>query len=447
MFVALVVYAVFMLSLGLYHARRIGNFREYVVAGGRQGGGVIALSLLASIVGGSATLGIADLTLKLGFPAFWWLGVGSVGLLLQAWLLSTRVRGLGACTLPDVASITVGGEARTLTALIIAVAWTGIVAAQFTALSQIFAALTGLTDTRALLIGVSLVVVAYTAAGGQLSVLRTDALQFALVFGGVAAAWAFVYFGLGDGTFSLARAWAGVEPLNGRFGWTDLASLFFLVGTTYFIGPDIFSRNLSARDGATARRSTLLAAGGLFVFALLMVSVSLWTGAHGVGGGGVNPLVALIRDCLPAPVGLLLGLGLISALVSSADTCLMSAAAILEHDLLLRDNMGRTRGFVLLIGLVSLGIALLKSDVISLLMAAYSVYAPGVVVPLFVAIMAHGRRPLCRPLWLAGVAGGGLCGFLAGVLGMPSLPLIGMGVSAVLAAAAVAAPAWATAAE
>lgn len=440
MLVALLVYALFMLGLGLHHARRIGSFREYVIAGGRQGGGLVALSLLASIVGGSATLGIADLTLKLGFPAFWWLGVGTAGLLLQAWLLSARVRGLGACTLPDVANITVGGEARTLTALIIAVTWTGIVAAQFTALSQIFAVLTGLTDTRALLIGVSLVVVAYTAAGGQLSVLRTDALQFALVFGGVAAAWAFVYFGAEGQAATAAGAWAGVELLNERFGWADLASLFCLVGATYFIGPDIFSRNLSAKDGATARRSTLTAAAGLFVFALLMVSVSLWAKAHGVGGQGGNPLVALIRDYLPAPVALLLGLGLVSALVSSADTCLMSAAAILEHDLLRRDNMGRTRVFVLGIGLISLGIALMKSDVISLLMAAYSVYAPGVVAPLFVAIMAHGRRPLCKPLWLAGVAAGGLGGFLAGVLGMPFLPLAGMGVSAVLAVAAVMMP-------
>lgn len=440
MLIALLVYALFMLGLGLHHARRIGSFREYVIAGGRQGGGVVTLSLLASIVGGSATLGIADLTLKLGFPAFWWLGVGTAGLLLQAWLLSERVRGMGACTLPDVANITVGGEARTLTALIIAVTWTGIVAAQFAALSQIFAVLTGLTDTRILLIAVSLVVMAYTAAGGQLSVLRTDALQFALVFGGVAAAWAFVYFGPAGEGAAVGGAWAGVEMLNDRFGWADLASLFCLVGATYFIGPDIFSRNLSAKDGATARRSTLTAAVGLFVFALLMVSVSLWAKAHGVGGQGANPLVALIRDYLPAPVALLLGLGLVSALVSSADTCLMSAATILEHDLLRRDNMGRTRAFVLAIGLVALGIALLKSDVISLLMAAYSVYAPGVVAPLFVAIMAHGRRPLCKPLWLAGVAAGGLCGFLAGVLGMPSLPLAGMGISAVLAVAAVLTP-------
>lgn len=442
MLVALVAYALVMLGVGLYHARHIADFRDYVIAGGRQGGGLVTLSLLASMVGGSATLGIADLTLKLGFPAFWWLGVGSIGLAAQAWLLSARVRGLEACTLPDVARITVGGEARSLTALIIAVTWTGIVAAQFTALSQIFAVLTGLSDTRALLILISVVVIAYTAAGGQLSVLRTDALQFVLVFGGVAAAFAYLYFG---SAVPAEPFWARVELLNERFGWRDLASLMLLVGATYFIGPDIFSRNLSARNGATARRATLAAAGILLLFALLMAGVGLWAGEHAAGGG--NPLAALIRDWLPAPVALLLGLGLISALVSSADTCLMSAASILEHDFLRRESLKRTRLFVVLTGGVSLGIALLKSDIIGLLMAAYSVYAPGVVAPLFVAIMAYGRRSLCRPLWLAGVAAGGACGFFAGVAGMPSLPLIGMGISALAAVGSLLVPARAAAAE
>lgn len=435
MLIAVLVYAAVMLAVGLYHVRRVGSFREFVIAGGRQGGGLITLSLLASMIGGSATLGLADLVLDIGFPAFWWLGVGSAGLLLQAWLLSVRVRNMGACTLPDVAGIAVGPEARVLTGLIIAVTWTGIVAAQFTALSQIFAVLTGMGDTRVPLVLVSLVVILYTAAGGQLSVLRTDALQFALVFGGVAAACVWLYTGPDEGL----GAWlAGVEPLNARFGWSDLGSLFLLVGAAYFIGPDIFSRNLAARDGATARRSTVAAAVMLAVFGLLVVALGQWAAAHGVSGG--NVLVALIRDHLPAPVALLLGLGLISALVSSADTCLMSAASILEHDFLRRENVGRARVFVMLVGGVSLGIALLKSDIIGLLMAAYSVYAPGVVIPLFVAVMAHGRRPLHRPLWLAGVAAGGVCGFVAGVAGLPGLPLVGMGVSAALAVASLLVP-------
>ncbi len=100
MLIALLAYAAVMLAVGLYHVRHVGSFREFVIAGGRQGSGLVTLSLLASMIGGSATLGLADLTLKLGFPAFWWLGVGSAGLLLQASLLSARVRNMGACTCP-----------------------------------------------------------------------------------------------------------------------------------------------------------------------------------------------------------------------------------------------------------------------------------------------------------------------------------------------------------
>lgn len=430
----LLAYVALMLTAGLHRSKKIDGFREYVLAGGRQGAGVITFSLLASMVGGSATLGIAKMAADIGFPAFWWLGAGVLGLLLQAFLLSDKVRSFNACTLPDIAAITVGKEAKILTALIIAITWIGIVAAQFSALAQIFSVIAGIPDPRWLLILFSLVVILYTAAGGQTSVLRTDSVQFFLLAGGVALSCVFLW---GKDTLD-PLSLTHLEWINARFGYTDLVSLLLLVGSSFFIGPDIFSRNLAARNGATARRATFLAAGGLLIFAVLITLIGMWAGSHGLGKlSGENPLVILIREYLPLPLAMLLALGLISALMSSADTCLLTTAAILEHDLLQKSSLLRTRIFVILVGLLSLGVALLKSDIIGLLLSAYSVYAPGIVMPLFVAIFFHGTRKVHRPLWLTGVTVGGLCGLFAGIVHIPSLSLLGMAFSAVLAIGSV----------
>ena len=80
--------------------------------------------------------------------------------------------------------------------------------------------------------------------------------------------------------------------------------------------------------------------------------------------------------------------------------------------------------------------ALAGGDVIGILLKAYSVYVPGVVCPLAVAIVA-GRVRRTRT-WLAGVAAGGACG-LAGAWGGGGgwLPVAGMGVSLLLALASV----------
>ena len=428
----LLAYGLVMLALGLYHWRKIVDFREYVVAGGHQGAWPVALSMLATIIGASATLGVASLVVDVGFPAFWWLGVGAVGLLLQARLLSARVRQLNANTLPDVAGIVMGREARVLIGLVIAVSWTGIVAAQFTALSQILFALTGWADTRTVLICISLGVIAKTAVGGQIAIIRTDIPQFAFIFGGVAAACFFLYQGEGA-----AGMLARVELLNARFDAERLLTLALLVGGAYFIGPDVFSRNLAARDAATARRATAAAGLVLVVFAVLLAFLALWVVEQGHGRPELNPLLLLIRDYLPVPLAVLLGFGLISALISSADTCLLSAATIVENDLLGGRSLKRVRLLVVLLGLLSLGIALHRTDIIALLITAYSVYVPGVVPPLFVAIMCYGRQPLSKPVWLAAVFAGGACGLLGGLAQISYLPLAGMGLSGILALASV----------
>ena len=84
------------------------SFEDFAVAGRRQGLATVLLSLLGTIVGASATIGVADRVFQIGFSAFWWLGVGAIGLFLQGCFLSERIRDLNANTLPDIAHKTVG---------------------------------------------------------------------------------------------------------------------------------------------------------------------------------------------------------------------------------------------------------------------------------------------------------------------------------------------------
>ena len=105
---------------------------------------------------------------------------------------------------------------------------------------------------------------------------------------------------------------------------------------------------------------------------------------------------------------------------------------------------------VLLLGLLALALALWgKGDILSLLTGAYSVYTPGVIFPLTVAIFAHTKYGVKKGIWLCAVVAGGLFG-LAGTyftapllaLGLPAaimqyLTLIGMGLSLLLSLASV----------
>ncbi|MBR4615586.1 MAG: sodium:solute symporter, partial [Kiritimatiellae bacterium] len=109
------------------------KYVDFVAAGQDCGPLPVFLTLMATMLGASATLGVAAKAETIGFPAVWWLASGAVGLALQGALLSRRIRESGAKTLPELAGRTAGPAGQRLVAAVIAVSWPGVVAAQLVA--------------------------------------------------------------------------------------------------------------------------------------------------------------------------------------------------------------------------------------------------------------------------------------------------------------------------
>ena len=193
---------IYFLVLGFICIRdlfKVKNFDDYVVAGRKQSSPFVFMSLMATVLGASATVGIAARAENIGFAAFWWLAVGAIGFWFQAAFLSKPVHDLDVRTLPEIAEKTVGKTGRKLVALIIAVSWIGIIAAQFAAVAGFIGLVLGHdAGTQSVLITAGIVIV-YTLFGGQLSVVRTDALQFGILTLGFFAAAVYLFGGFANG--------------------------------------------------------------------------------------------------------------------------------------------------------------------------------------------------------------------------------------------------------
>ena len=438
--VLLLLYLAGLMFVGFRDARSLRGFADFVVAGRRQGRVAVLMSVLATIIGASTTIGIVDTAFRIGFPAVWWLLLGSLGLLVQSLTISSRFRSFQADTLPDVARITVGRGAEMLLAFLICVAWIGVIAGQFAAMSGIISFLLG-TDSRATFLLVSAIVIGYTSLGGQLSVVRTDMVQLPVILLGVVLCCFYLYFC--GGACQPPR----LELLNASYGGGDLAKQLFVIGGVYFLGPDILSRSLIAKDGRTARQAVLIASGVLLGFAVVIVLIGVWARqfAPEAGQGGTGVLLYVLGNCIPRPLGIILSLAIVSALLSSLDTCLINAASIFTKDILRRESVPCVRAAVAGMGILSLAFALCnRGDIISMLTGAYSIYAPGVICPMLVAVLCHSRHPLHRGTWFAAVVLGGLCGILGTYCkaAFPAalasnLPLIGMALSLVVSLASV----------
>nr|WP_319490516.1 sodium:solute symporter family protein [uncultured Desulfobacter sp.] len=422
----LILYVVVLLGFGFFECKKIKNFDDFIISGRTQKTSAIAYSILATCIGASATLGVISTARNIGFPAFWWLGAGAVGLLLQSLFLSRRVRAVGAYTLPDLTEKLMGRDARFLTSIIVVIAWTGIIAAQFVAGAKLLSAF-GNIDPNISITVTALVIVAYSAMGGQSSVMKTDRIQFALLVGALVFTLVYLYAGrpvpLADIRFDLT---------NGDFTFENLVYYLLVVGGSYFVCPLLFSRILTARDVLTARRASFLSALGLVAVSVVITLIGIWASFHIDPSYDKDILAFIISEKLPAAGGIALLIGLVSAIISSADTCLFAVASIVEYDILKQERVQTTRFVIGIIGVASALLAMKNPDIISLLIQAYAVFTAGVVPPVAVALIMWQRRSIHSHWCSAAIIVGGILGLGANLLGMDMLAVCGMAVSTAL---------------
>lgn len=417
------IYLVALLWFGLRGERFTGSGLAFITSGGRAGVVLCALSLVSTIIGGSATLGMGALAQKTGAAAFWWLGVGAIGLFIHGLFIAPKIRAMQAATLPEVVGLVAGKMAERWAGIIIAVSWIAVTAAQFVALRALLGSMMNPLAAEVLYILIAMVVILHTVWGGQSAVLRTDAFQALLLVGGFSAVafWLMFEHPLELGSLD----WV---PYGEHFGLYDWAKLMLLVGVTYVIGPDMFSRTFSARDGRVARAAALLAAPALVWFGIVITAMAL------VNIDSPQPIADWLTDASSMPMWLkgAIGLGLVSALCGSADTVLLSAAGIVERSLLAHDRTSAVRWMIAIFGALAALSVYVSKDIIGLLLTAYSFFVPGVAIPLLFVLI--GPVKACNTqFWLSGAVIGGLCGLAGNLTGDASCTMAGMAIAALFA--------------
>ena len=440
--IALGLYLLIFILISILDLKKITSFTDYAVAGRIQGTFAVTMSLLATTIGASTTIGITDTVYGIGFPGIWWLAFGAIGLILQSIFISEKVRATEADTLPDLARITVGKSAEMIIALIIVISWIGVIAGQLVAMNSLISFATGRND-KWLFVIVSIIVILYTMIGGQSSVVKTDKLQFIVIVVGVILCCLYLYLVRGGDTNSVAN---NIELINENYRPMNLLNQFFVIGGVYFLGPDIISRNFISKDKTIAKKSAMIAGIGLFIFSIFITLIGMWARYNITAEElGDSKTLMYVANLLPKFISVPLIFGLLSAILSSTDTCIINASSIFVKDILRKESVKYIRITVAVIGILATALAVLgRGDIMSLLTGAYSVYTPGIIFPLLIAILCHSKNGVKTGIWVAAVILGGLFGlmgtYFGGVLAALNLPeiisnnltLIGMGISLVV---------------
>ena len=416
------LYSLLFIGLAFSEYRRGQTREDFFLNSRRSKTHQVGFSIVASCVGGSAVIGMSGLAFSVGMPALWWLLSSACGLLILRVFLVSRIRASScALTMPEMIRGLIGEPARRMSSVIILCAWIAILAAQFAAMGRIVEGVSGLSSGAALVSG-AFVIVLYTWLGGQASVIKSDVIQFAAMALGLV----FLLAALVLMNPEPLRA-APVEWLNEAFTISDWTRFLLLVGGSYVVCPMLFTRIMSAGSDKAAARGVDIALAGLVAAAFVITGIGIEARAfvpENVPGDAV--LTHLIGQLAPW-AGAAFFFVMASAVLSSADSCLITAATVAANDVCGKPTVAASRRLVLLLSAAALALAFSGKSVLGLLLAANTIYTCAVVVPIFLALALN--RPLASKPAVATIACAGALALASELLELEWLSYAAMLVS------------------
>jgi len=438
--IIIAVYFLCVIAIGVASRRKAKGVDNFFVAGRKGSSLLITGSLLATIVGGSATVGMAGLGFTQGLTGAWWLLVGSIGLVVLGFFFAEKVRKFGLYTLPELVAKQYDGRMALAASVLIVVAWLGIIAGQVVAAGKILSVL-GVGSPALWMVIFSIVFIVYTMVGGQYAVIRTDTLQTVIIFAGIFGGLALLLSRLG-GLSGLAGSLSPEQfafPLGSEFGTRELISFLLLVGLTYVVGPDMYSRLFCARDSKTARASVLWAALFIIPFAFGITLIGMGASALFPNISPEQAFPTVIKEVFSPLLGGVVLAALLCAVMSSADTCLLSASTILVVDVISpfkpslsqRKILSLSRWAIAVLGLGSLVLALTLKGVINALLFAYTIYTCGLILPVIAGFYKSKLRVTSLGA-LAAIIGGGSAALISKLFDIKYLDLGGLLISGLL---------------
>lgn len=443
------LYMAGVMAMGVYFYRRNRDHADYYVGGRQMGAGHIGLSIVATDVGGGFSIGLGGLGFAMGLAGSWLLFTGLVGAWLAAVVLIPRVKALderlGLMTYPDVLRHRYGETVALAAAVVSGLGYLGFTAGQVLAGAKLASATIitsaplGLDPLQFALLVIAVITIVYTVLGGLKAVIYTDTVQWAVLLVGLTAvALPVVIWGELGGLDELHRALPASHFSLTNVSAIQLVNWAVTIIPIWFIGMTLYQRLFACRDTATARRAWYVA--GLLEWPVMaFMGVFLGMCAR-VLFPDVEPemgLPLMISQSLPTGVAGLLAAAYFSAIMSTADSCLMASSGNLVGDVMQR-RFGRhwtdtqalraSQLVTLIVGAVALLLASQFTRVLDIILLTYSFMVSGLLAPTLGALF--WREASATGALAAIIGGGGLTLTLeAGLWRLPG-PLAEVGLSA-----------------
>ena len=397
--VVFIVFLTLNLVVGLYYGRGVKNIKDYSLGNRNFSTGALVSTIVATWIGGDYLF----ITIAEVYTTGLHYAIGCLGmvvcLFLNAYVFVPKMSEfLGSISVASAMGDLYGKHVRLISAIGGAIASAGFIAVQFKVFGYILNDFLGLSGNYPIFLAAS-VVILYSSVGGIRSVTFTDVIQF-FTFGVLIPVLGIVIWNDLSSLHTFNLVTAVQHPLfnyeeflglsNPKF-WSVL--LLFLLFSIPDLNPTMFQRVAIGRSVSQVKKAFSISA---ILLMLILIGMAWIAFLLFNIDPNLNPkdLVQYITNNY-AHTGLksFIMVGVVAMCMSTADSNINASSVLLTHDFCYPLNIKFKSELVLskiisvLLGVISIYLALLDYDLLPLVFMTQSFYIPIIDVPLILAIL------------------------------------------------------------
>lgn len=424
-----VIYMVAMLGVGIYFLKRNKSQADYYIGNREMSSMHIGLSVVATDVGGGFSIGLGGLGFLIGLSGSWMLFTGLVGAWISALVLIPTVYPLAKkhnfFSFPEVLNYFYNKKVALIAGVISLIGYIGFTSSQVLAGAKLASAtFPSITVVDAVML-MGVIIIGYTVLGGLKAVIYTDTIQWIILMAGL------ILVGIPLG-FVKVGGWEAIRTYlpNNFLSFTNISFVQFLnwfitIVPIWFVGMTLYQRIYASKDEKTAKKAWFIA--GLFewpVMAFMGIVLGLlgrvafeqgmFTDFGYAPGSAIDEEIGLPLFLTHIfPVGLLglLMSSYFSAIMSTADSCLMAASGNFTTDILRLSkkdskSIRYSQAATLVIGILAILLATTMQNVLSLMLYSYAFMVSGLFVPVLGALFL--KKPSSKAAIYSMLSGGGI---------------------------------------
>lgn len=413
-----IVYMLAVLGIGYYFLLKNKSEEDYYVGGRNMGSWHVGISVVATDVGGGFSIGLGGLGFIMGLSGSWMLFTGLIGAWMTAVILIPKVSNLAKTekflTFPQIFRYFYSPGVALTAGIISAIGYIGFTSSQLLAGAKLATASFVDLNLETALIIMGIIAVVYTVMGGIKAVIYTDTIQWIILLSGL------IFIGIPLSYIAVGGSEVIFSTISKDFmrfdnvPWQTLVNWIVTIIPIWFVGMTLYQRIYATRGAKEARKAWFIA--GLFEWPImafmgvilgLLARVAFENDMFNYLGYAAGAMIdeemglpLLLRTVLPIGFMGLMMAAYFSAIMSTADSCLMAASGNIMTDIL-KINTGKkikhkkqlriSQGITLVIGILAILLAYSMENVLELMLYSYAFMVSGLFVPILGAFFMKNK--------------------------------------------------------